>query len=537
MNQEYNKLPAAIREDIEALADDLLARTIAEKRTITHCIKNGDAPPADLIPTLDAIREAVKYPGAEDKIYSALEAPQTRISDPEDREDQISPQDAAELAKNFIPLFQVMQKESKARLTAAITAPDKAKDFNPGERYIWGMLNTILCTTTAQRDEISSIFNVTRAALDQLADDLKNARIEIPLEDTEGYLPGFEPREKRNRYPAPPYIYPKYTMIPTAELSRRLHNLPFQNTEAGALAEIGIDRRPHEHHVYMLMLDKLAEQYPITAGDKNILIALGNLYGERKNAGRTGIQGGSIITAEDIIRRFRGYQAEDRIDQASIDAVTERMDFLSKLRVSFDFTQHFEYRKKDIGTGEEVELAIPDDMRRIDDKTGTVIRFSYIGNMVHSNTIEVEYDSGRVARAWEILTPPIVFDYAQKIKQVATIETRLLDLRKKAKISGYNSTGADIMKIYLIERINAMIDVKTHQPKNTYSQAISLDTMFEDLRIEIANRKTKKIKIDMARDILDHFKATPDKHRGRFIKDYKIVKGYRGAVTGFEILF
>jgi hypothetical protein len=260
-------------------------------------------------------------------------------------------------------------------------------------------------------------------------------------------------------------------MIPTVELARRLHNLPFQDTEAGALAEIGIDRRPHERHVYMLMLDKLAEQYPITAGDKNILIALGNLYGERKDAGNTGMQGGSIVTAEDIIRRHRGYDADYRIDQASIDAITERMDFLSKLRVSFDFTQHFEYRKKDIGTGEEVELAIPDDMRRIDDKTGTVIRFSYIGNMVHSNTIEVEYSSGRIERAWEILTPPIVFDYAQKIKQVATIETRLLDLRKRAN----SGKDADVLKIYLIERKNAMIDPKQHQGKTDGSTEETVD--------------------------------------------------------------
>lgn len=537
MNEDYNNLPAAIRADIETLADDLIARPVADKRTLSHCFKNGDEPPEHLAAALDAIREAVKHPGAEDRIFTALEAPQTRISDPEDREDQISPQEAAELAKNFTGLFQLMQNESKDRIAAAIKDPKKIKAFNVAERYLWGMLGTILCTTTEQRERISRIFNVTREALDKLAADLKDKRIEIPLEDIDGYLPGLEPQQKRNRYPAPPYIYPKYTTIPTAELARRLPNLPFQNTEAGALAEIGIDRRPHEHHVYMLMLDKLSEQYPITAGDKNILIALGNLYGERKDAGNIGLQNGSIITAADIIRRYRGYQAEDSIDQASIDAVTERMDFLSKLRVSFDFTQHFEYRKKDIGTGEEVELAIPDDMRRIDDKTGTVIRFSYIGNMVHSNTIEVEYSSGRIERAWEILTPPIVFDYAQKIKQVATIETRLLDLRKRAKKSGYNSTGADIMKIYLIERINAMIDVKTHQPKNTYSQAINLDTMFEDLRIEIANRKTKKIKIDMARDILDHFKTMPDKHRGQFIKDYRIVKGYRGAVTGFEILF
>ena len=439
--------------------------------------------------------------------------------------------------QNALKIISAADKRYLAEITAALdqcpnTPPQLSKDAD----YIWNVIFSalLLAPPPDVLDKISCALGIPAeklAAIPQKSIDT------AAKEDY--YLPGLEPtKEERiaeiqNRYPAPPYIFPKYTMIPTAELSRTIHNLSFQDTEAGALAEIGVDRRPHEHHVYMLMLDKLAEQYPITAGDKNILIALGNLYGERKNAGNTGMQGGSIITAEDIIRRFRGYDADYKIDQTSIDAVTQRMDLLAKMRVSFDFTQHFEYRKKDIGTGEEVELAIPDDMRRIDDRTGTVIRFSYIGNMVHSNTIEVEYASGRIAKAWEILTPPIVFDYAQKIKQVATIETRLLDLRKRAN-SGKN---ADVMKIYLIERINAMIDVKTHHPKNAYAQTISIDTMFADLRIEAASRKAKKAKIDMAKEILDHFKATPDKHRGRFIKNYEVVKGYRGAITGFEIVF
>lgn len=442
-----------------------------------------------------------------------------------------------ELYKTAIGLTAIVEKQYKEEVTAGLDktlAGENTLELSKGANTLWEIILATILLNPPQ-DVINTIADKLGYPAYKLEQIKNKALEEEKIEET--YLPGLEPQEKRDRYPAPPYIFPKYTMIPTAELSRRIYNLSFQDTEAGALAEIGIDRRPHEHHVYMLMLDKLAEKYPITAGDKNILIALGNLYGERKSAGNTGLQGGSIITAEDIIRRFRGYQAEDSIDQASIEAVTQRMDYLAKLRVSFDFTQHFEYRKKDIGTGEEVELAIPDDMRRIDDKTGTVIRFSYIGNMVHSNTIEVEYSSGRVAKAWEILTPPIVFDYAQKIKQVATIETRLLDLRKKAKKSGYNSTGADIMKIYLIERINAMIDIKTHQPKSNFSQSINLDTMFEDLRIDINSREQKRKKINMARDILDHFKETHDKYRGTFIKGYKITKGYRGAVTGFDILF
>ena len=542
MTDKAKQIPPDIAADLQALADGLLSLPVDEKPTLRHCLQSGATPPANLAGLLEAARAALdNYPEAADKIREALDAPQTLIYKP-------NPAPAAgwdtagieEFARMQLTIFGLLERDAKDRIADAIRNKASRDGLTLGDRYIWGTLLTVLTFPTYAEYEsrITAIFRVTPEELQALkAEALNAADIKIPVEDETGYLPGLEPAEKRDRYPAPPYIYPPFTVIPTAELARNLHALDFQNTEAGALAKVGIDRRPHTHYVYMLMLDKLAEQYPITAGDKNILIALGNLYGERlSQPGGRGLQGGSIITAADIIRRFRGLDAKDRIDQQTIDAVTARMGFLMKLNVSFDFTQHFEYRKRDIGDGEEVELAIPDTLRRIDEK-GTVIRFSYYGNMVHANTIEVEYDSGRIGTAWEILTPPIVFDYAQKIKQVATIETRLLDLRRKAKASTNNTSGADVMKIYLIERINAMLDPTTHQPKTDFSHSISLVSMFEDLRIEIANRVTKKNKIDTAKDILDHFKETPDKHRGTFIKGYNVLKGYRGAVTGFEILF
>jgi len=374
---------------------------------------------------------------------------------------------------------------------------------------------------------------------DIITENLDHAEIEESPD-----LPGLlEQEPKRERFPAPPFEYHAKTMLPLTALARNLHRLALENIDAGAAAEIGIDvgafaeipvdKRPHKKYIYMIMLNKLAEEYPITAADKNILIALGNLYGERQEAKRTGLQGGSIITAEDIIRRYRGLDATASIDDNLIKAVESRMHMLMKLNVSFDFSQHFEYRKKDIGEGEEVELDIPDDLREVDKKTGTVIRFSYHGNMVHANEIEVEYSTGRVARAFEILAPPIVYDYAMKIKQVATIETKLLDLRKKAN----GSKDADVMKVYLLEHITAMIDPKTHQPKPDYSHTIKLEKLFEELRIDVQNRMTKKRKIDAVKAILDHFKDTEDKHRGTFIKGYTEQKGYRGAVTGYEILF
>jgi len=357
-------------------------------------------------------------------------------------------------------------------------------------------------------------------------------------------LPGFEAETeaKQERLNIPPYIYHDKTIIPLTLLSRTLHSLKLTDldketaeetgVEKGAIAVLPIDAAPHKKNIYMILLNKLAEEYPVTAADKNMLIAMGNLYGERKNDKRyTGPNGGVLMTAEDIIRRERGLDSTARIDPASIIEKQERMNILRGLTISLDFTQHFEYRKKDIDEG--VELDIPDDLREVDKENGTLIRFSFHGNMVHADIWEGEYSTGRIVKVYEFLSPPIVYDYAMKIKQVATIETKLLDLRKKAN----GSRDADVMKVYLLERILAMIDPKTHRPKVDFSHTIKLDKLFEDLRIDVQNRKTKKVKVDTLKKILDHFKETEDKHRGTFIRGYKEQKGYRGAVTGYEILF
>lgn len=454
--------------------------------------------------------------------------------------------DFLKLADTTLGYTRRLKPEHKEAITAALADPARAETMTDENAVVYQLLNYALWNIKYKIPDKYPEYCGNFAAALGISPDCINEAVTRAEEEAEESpdLPGLidaEPRRKR--FPAPPFVYNAKTNLPLTALARNLHRLPLENIDAGAAAEIGIDsgalaeipidKRPHKRYIYMLMLNKLAEEYPITAGDKNILIALGNLYGERQDAKRTGLQGGSIITAEDIIRRYRGLDANASIDDDAIKAVESRIHTLMKLNVSFDFTQHFEYRKKDLGDGEEVELDIPDNMREVDKKTGTIIRFSYHGNMVHANEIEVEYSTGRIARAFEILAPPIVYDYAMKIKQVATIETKLLDLRKKAN----GSRGADIMKVYLLERILAMIDPKTHQPKPDFSHMIKLDKLFEDLRIDVQNRVTKKNKVDTLKKILDHFKETEDKHRGTFIKDYTENKGYRGAVTGYEILF
>ena len=342
--------------------------------------------------------------------------------------------------------------------------------------------------------------------------------------------------EKIQRYQAPPYITPETVKIPTANLARNIHNADMEKHPDGEFF-YPVDKRPHEHFVFMTLLDKIGEQYPIAPIDKNILISLGNLYAERKASGRVTEHGGAIITAEDIIRLYRGYDADARITAEDVTSIQDRIDKMVTMRVSFDFTQHFQYNN----VGDEVQLSIPDEKRiaipetearRLPANTTrrakdtTVVRFSYAGNMIDARTIEVEYASGRIEKAYEILTPPIVYEYAEKVKQIQQVETKLLDLRKRAN----SGNDTDTIKIYLLEQINAM-----KRDKTTRTNRILLDTLFADLRIEVNNRPVKKRKMDIVKKILEHFKTTKQKNGKPLISGYTEVIGYRRAVIGYDI--
>ena len=453
---------------------------------------------------------------------------------PEDLSDEIKSQ-YIELADAILRASKEMNQNQKEKIAGMFRDINKTAD---AEHSYLAIFAAIRYAINGIKNELPERYN---ELCKEFSDTFSISLEEIEVDDEQPELDlEFPPTEESRRIKAPPYIFHDKTIMPLSYLVRTIDRLKFDDLkpeeieeigikDAKAIAQIPIDKSPHSRYIYMLMLDRLAAEYPITPLDKNILIAIGNLYGERKEAGYTGLQDGSVITAEHIIRRYRGLDAYTTIEPSLIEEVEQRMKVLMDMMVSFDFTQHFDYRKLN---GDEVELDIPDDLREMK-KEGTIIRFSYRGNMVHANQIEVEYSNGKIGKAFEILTPPIVYDYARKIKQVATIETKLLDLRKKAN----GSKNADIMKVYLLERILAMIDPKTHQPKPNFSHSIKLDRMFEDLRMDVKNRVSKKNKVDTMKKILDHFKETEDSHRGTFIKGYTEQKGYRGAVIGFEIHF
>lgn len=302
------------------------------------------------------------------------------------------------------------------------------------------------------------------------------------------------------------YIYNNKTKIPTALLAREVHTLDSSLN----VQRFFIDPE-HKRAVYASLLNHVSQRYPIDPTDKLIMTALGNLYEEKRERYPM-----VIITAEDIIRRYRGLPADSKITQEAQNEIATRMEKMRHIDATFDFSQHFEYNN----VGDEINFSFSDDHKRKDDR-GIVIRFSYTGHLIEARRIEIEYENGSIDYGWELIRTPIVYEYAQKIRQIATIETKLLDIRAKAN----SSADADIIKVYLIEQINMM-----KAPRTKRSPRILLDSLFSDLRIDSAlkSRQVKNNKVKLIRAILDKFQSDG------FISSYQEHKTSR-AIDGIDI--
>lgn len=198
MTDHNNELPPDVREDLDTLGKMLLALSMADKQTIKDCIKDRTEPPAQLIGLLEAVKVALKYPGARDAIQTALNAPQAFLFNPA-TDNPADGGDWEEYARTQITIYGMLRREIRDRIAAAIKDPIKRESLDIGDKYIWGTLCALLTFPSDYRQRLAGIFNVAIEDLDTLKEKaLKQRAIEIPISDDE-YLPGMEPTpEERN---------------------------------------------------------------------------------------------------------------------------------------------------------------------------------------------------------------------------------------------------------------------------------------------------------------------------------------------------
>lgn len=199
MKDRNNEPPPDVREDLDTLGKMLLALSMADKQTIQDCLKNKTEPPAQLIGLLEAVKVALKYPGARDTIQAALNAPQSLLFNTTTIE---SSGDAlAEYAREQIAIYRMLRRDIRDRIAAAIKDPKKlANALDRDDKYVWGTLCALLTFPSDYIGQLANIFGVSVEDLEALKLDTMNKLvIEIPIADDDGYLPGMEPTPEERR--------------------------------------------------------------------------------------------------------------------------------------------------------------------------------------------------------------------------------------------------------------------------------------------------------------------------------------------------
>lgn len=196
-----------------------------------------------------------------------------------------------------------------------------------------------------------------------------------------------------------------------------------------------------------------------------------------------------VITPDMVARAMNHKIQTEYISPQFKGAVTKSIEKMWAVRI-------------EINASEEVRK------RKVEADGKPVKRFVYSGNLLALEKIEVEA-GGKTVKAYHMLREPVLLSYAKTTKQLATVETQLLDIKEVDKkgnvtVSIKSNEARTAVKGYLLRRI-AVIKNDRANKKPKQSNIILFSTLFEETGIP-QDSNARRIK-DYAFQVLDYFKA------------------------------
>lgn len=245
---------------------------------------------------------------------------------------------------------------------------------------------------------------------------------------------------------------------------------------------------------------------------------------------------GHIFTPAMIYRAMTNNAAVQPSPQ-QIGAVTRSIEKQRRIHVQVDASAEFE-------------------KRGIADENGRPIHFKVGEFLLVLKDLEVTA-GGKTVKGYYIKEAPLLLTYSRLTKQLLTVKSELLDIRRidsKRRIceSIANTESRIAIKGYLLRRIE-VLKYDTKRAKDNFrkyqnrrskdrslpekeasefmqqSTRILFDTVFEETGQESTSRETQRRNREFAMQCLDYWKATGH------IKGYSIVKGERNAIRGVDL--
>jgi len=209
--------------------------------------------------------------------------------------------------------------------------------------------------------------------------------------------------------------------------------------------------------------------------------------------------GNNVITPAQIYRNITGLNHKDQINKETLVKVFNSIQKSRFMEVKIDCT-------------EQAKLYPGLDKIKISE------------NMLYSKLITIE-TGGHEIEAFQILRPPILYEYNKHLKQIISINTSLLNTNKGGKC--INTEENTALKMYLIKRIEVMKNSKKTTNKIKY------ETIFSNADIEITAKDTvkKKRTREKIRNMLESWK---DEGYITDFKEYKAGRNFEGVELQYK---
>lgn len=291
---------------------------------------------------------------------------------------------------------------------------------------------------------------------------------------------------KRNIVPIGNYNKPQSLLMPNTKLSNFLFDMSRNLTQLTALI-VNNEKEPEitvTTQLSFIPLDMENVKVPeyLTAYDRAVHDAICSIYAS----------GNMLMTSNQIYEAMTGKRTKSsrilkKIDN-SVMALMQSLVFL-------DYTNQAK-------------------SRGLDCKKTIVTK-----NIIYCEGVTVTFPNGERNTGWQLIKPPVLYEYGKNIGQIVTVE--------KAVLSAPDVTNTDdvvVLKHYLIRRIEAMKNTKNHMDSNK----ILFNTMFSYCNIT-GNREKLRMKRDIVISILKDWQSIG------YIKNYKEYRGDKNKILGVEI--
>ncbi len=254
---------------------------------------------------------------------------------------------------------------------------------------------------------------------------------------------------------------------------------------------------------------KISGKQPFTEFDRNVYNAVVSLY----------VAGNTVVTPAMVYRAMTGMSDTEYVSPKQIDSVTHSLDKMRFLRARIDCSEEFK-------------------MRQIAVNGKRIAGLGYDDNLLHLSVKWVK-TGGVTISAYEILSPPILYQYSNAVKQILRVPSTLLDVKELDSTGNItdcslaNTESRIQIKGYLLRRIEGM---KANNGLNNPVVALSdyeRDGETHRGLYSIAGTPTPsrtesaRIRADVER-MLSYWQAV------NHISGYEIIKEVR-KITGYKI--